>query len=57
MQSKWGRKGTHIGYWWESQSESDHYENQDVGGWIILEIGWGGFEWIGLVQEINLQVP
>jgi hypothetical protein len=26
----------HIGYWWESHNERDHYEDQDVGGWIIL---------------------
>jgi hypothetical protein len=32
------RRGTHIGYWWESQRERDHYEDQDVGGCIIL--GW-----------------
>jgi hypothetical protein len=27
----------HIGYWWESQKEKDHYEDQDVCGWIILK--------------------
>jgi hypothetical protein len=26
----------HIGYWWESQKERDHSEDQDVGGWKIL---------------------
>jgi hypothetical protein len=60
-----------IGYWWESQRESDHKEDQDVGGWIkmnLLEIGWGGVDWIGLAQGrdkwralvnavTNLQVP
>jgi hypothetical protein len=25
-------RGMHIGYWWESQKERDHYEDQDVGG-------------------------
>jgi hypothetical protein len=30
-------KGMHIGYWWESQKEGDHYEEQDVCGWIILK--------------------
>jgi hypothetical protein len=32
-----GRRGMHIGYWWENQKERDHYEDQDVGGWIILK--------------------
>jgi hypothetical protein len=25
-----------IGYWWEGQKERDNWEDQDVGGWIIL---------------------
>jgi hypothetical protein len=24
--------------WWESQKERDHWEDQDVGGWIILKL-------------------
>jgi hypothetical protein len=24
-------------YWWESQKEIDHWEDQDVGGWTILK--------------------
>jgi hypothetical protein len=27
-----------IGYWWESQKEGDHLEDQDVGGWMILKL-------------------
>jgi hypothetical protein len=27
----------HIEYWWESQKERDHWEDQDVGGWTILK--------------------
>jgi hypothetical protein len=23
-------------YWWETQRKRDHYEGEDVGGWIIL---------------------
>jgi hypothetical protein len=29
------RRGMSIGYWWESQKERDHCEDQDVNGWII----------------------
>jgi hypothetical protein len=34
-----GRRGMYeyIGYWWESQKERDHWEDQDVGGWTILK--------------------
>jgi hypothetical protein len=32
-----GRGGIHIEYWWESQKERDHSEDQDVGGWTILK--------------------
>jgi hypothetical protein len=24
------RRGMHIGYWWESQTEREQYEDQDV---------------------------
>jgi hypothetical protein len=52
--------------------EKENWEDQDVGGWIILrwilEIGWGGVDWIGLSQDrdkwrtlvnavMNLRVP
>jgi hypothetical protein len=42
----------HIGYWWESQKEGHHWEDQDVGGWTILKWileGQDGMVWIGLV--------
>jgi hypothetical protein len=29
------RKIMHIGYWWESQTDRDHYEDQNIGGWIL----------------------
>jgi hypothetical protein len=28
----------HIGYWWESQNERDHWEEQDVCGRTILKL-------------------
>jgi hypothetical protein len=31
------RRRMPIGYWWESQKERDHYEDEDVGGWTILK--------------------
>jgi hypothetical protein len=31
-----GRRGMHVGFWWESQKERDHYEDLDVGGKIVL---------------------
>jgi hypothetical protein len=46
------RRGTRIDYWWESQGERDHEEDQHVGEWIIsgwiLE-RWDGMMWTGLV--------
>jgi hypothetical protein len=46
MYQEWERSGTHVGYWWESQMCRwvDSVE-MNVG-----EIGWGGLDWIGLVQ-------
>jgi hypothetical protein len=35
--ARMGRGGMHIGYWWESQKERDHVEDQDVDGWTILK--------------------
>jgi hypothetical protein len=32
-----GRRGMHIGYWWESQQDKYHQVNQDIDGWIILK--------------------
>jgi hypothetical protein len=44
-----GRRGMHIGYWWESQKERDHWEDQNVGGCTIL--GWDGVDWIDMAQD------
>jgi hypothetical protein len=35
--ARMGRRGMHIGYWWEIQKERGHWEDQDVGGWTILK--------------------
>jgi hypothetical protein len=42
------RRGTLIDYWWESQRERDYWEDQDVGGWIIL--GWILEKWDGVMK-------
>jgi hypothetical protein len=50
-----GRRGMHVGYWWDSQKERDHWEDQDVGGWTILiwilEIEWDGVYWMDMAQD------
>jgi hypothetical protein len=43
----------HIGYWWESQKERDHCEDQDADGWTILKRileRKDGMAWIGLLR-------
>jgi hypothetical protein len=46
----------HIGYWWESRKDEDHWEDQDVGGWTtlkrILEIQ-DGMDWTDLAQDMD----
>jgi hypothetical protein len=52
-----GRRGMRFNYLWESQKVSDHWEDQNMGGWIISikmdfgEVGWGGMDWINLVKN------
>jgi hypothetical protein len=51
-----GRRGMHAGYWLESQKETDHHVDHDVGGWIILK--WilereNGAVWTGLIWIRN----
>jgi hypothetical protein len=67
--TEWERREMHIGHWWKSQKERDHYKDQDIGGSTILKyIGWGGMDWINLAQDrdqwrapvnmvMNLRVP
>jgi hypothetical protein len=61
----------HIGYWWEIQKERDHWEDQDVGGWTIMDlraIGCDDVDWIDMALDrdqwralvntvLNLRVP
>jgi hypothetical protein len=30
-----GRRGMHVGFWWENQKERDYYEDLDVSGRIM----------------------
>jgi hypothetical protein len=46
--ARMGRRGMHIGYWWESQKERDHWEDQDNIKMDLREIGWDGMVWIDL---------
>jgi hypothetical protein len=52
MQHEWGRQGMHVGYWWESQKERYHWENQEVIVWTILKWILDRYDemvWIGLI--------
>jgi hypothetical protein len=45
-----------IGYWWESQRGKKplgrpRYRCVDNIKMNLLEIGWGGVDWIGLAQD------
>jgi hypothetical protein len=66
-----GRRGMRIGFWWESQTERDYYEDnrwEDNMEMYRRETGWGGMDWIDLAQDrdpwralvntvMNLRVP
>jgi hypothetical protein len=64
------KKEMHIRFWSESQKDSGHYEELDVGGRIILKwiLGSSGMDWIHLDRDtdqwktlvntvVNLRVP
>jgi hypothetical protein len=45
-----------MGYWWESQTERDYWEDQDVVGgdnikMDLREIGRDGVDWTGVPQD------
>jgi hypothetical protein len=73
MWHKWGRRGTHIGYWKESQ-RGKRPPGRPRHRWIdnikmdLLEIGLSAVDWIDLAQDryswralvnsvMNLRVP
>jgi hypothetical protein len=42
----------HIGYWWESQKERDHWEDETTDEWTKLKLileGYDGVIWTGLI--------
>jgi hypothetical protein len=52
-----GGRRMHIGYWWESQKERDHWKDQDVCvdniKMDLREIGCDGTDWIHVDQNRN----
>jgi hypothetical protein len=48
MYRECGRRGMLIGYWWESQKERDHWEDQDVNGWTKMDLKRDTMGWCGL---------
>jgi hypothetical protein len=38
----------HVGYWWESQKDTDHYDYFKLD---LREIGCGGMDWIDLAHD------
>jgi hypothetical protein len=51
MWHAWERKGMCTRFWWESQEERDHLEDQGGIRMVLREIGWGSVEWIQLAQD------
>jgi hypothetical protein len=57
MWQAWGRREHYTRFWWESQKENDHSEDQGVGGrtgseLILGRLAWGvwiGFDWLRIV--------
>jgi hypothetical protein len=47
----------HIGYWWESQKERDHWEDLDgriiLGGVIQDEMVWTGCMWLRIETSVG----
>jgi hypothetical protein len=48
--ARMGRRGMHIGFWWEREMERDHQEDQDVGGWTNIKMDLrDGMVWTGSI--------
>jgi hypothetical protein len=41
------RRGMHIGYWWESLKEREHWEHQDGSGSTMLKWILERWDWMG----------
>jgi hypothetical protein len=46
-----GRKGMHIGFWWESRKERPRRRWEDNIKMDLREVGWVGMDWIDLAQD------
>jgi alpha-glucosidase (family GH31 glycosyl hydrolase) len=53
MWHAWERRGMYREFWWESQKERDHLEDQGVDGirMDVWETGCGSVVWIQLAQD------
>jgi hypothetical protein len=49
-----GRRGMHIGFWWESQKERDlDAVARIMSKWILRKIGWDVKDWVDLAQDMD----
>jgi hypothetical protein len=52
-----GWREMHIGYWWESQKESDHVSQWIILKWILQRqdgVEWTGLIWLRTVNSVGL---